>query len=399
MSELPRAAGGEAPWRSLVLSTDPSLTHEELAAYLSGTRDADAQLWVVLEPLPADAYSSEARVIDLVRRMTTAKIHGADAVFCPQPLSTNRGLLSDDGTPGELFLPWRTTALVLGGAEYVGSIELPGGSPNQVFARADDAVMIVWNDEPTEEVIYLGEEVEQIDVWGRRVTPVKDEHRHVIQVGRLPTFVTGLSAPIVRCRMDFSFAQDRIPSVFGRPHANSFRLKNHFGREAVGRATLVTPEIWMVQPRRIDLQLAAGESLDQPFEIMLPYNAGSGRHEVRVDVEVQADRPIRFSIYREIDVGLGDVRVEIATGLNDGGELEIEQLLVNESDSLLSFRCQLFAPGHRRQMRQLMDVGPGGELIVFRLPNGEQLLGKTLWLRAEEINGPRTLSYRFVAKP
>jgi hypothetical protein len=35
----------------------------------------------------------------------------------------------------------------------------------------------------------------------------------------------------------------------------------------------------------------------------------------------------------------------------------------------------------------------------FRLYNGEELLGKTLYLRAVEINGSRILNYSVVAQP
>jgi hypothetical protein len=35
---------------------------------------------------------------------------------------------------------------------------------------------------------------------------------------------------------------------------------------------------------------------------------------------------------------------------------------------------------------------------VYRLPAGKELLGQTLWIRAEEINGPRVFSYRFRAE-
>ena len=84
-------------------------------------------------------------------RMMAAKIHGAEGIFCPDPFDPERGLLEPDGTPGELLLPWRTAALLLGGARRVGTLELPGGSPNEVFSRGHDAVMVIWSDAGKEE--------------------------------------------------------------------------------------------------------------------------------------------------------------------------------------------------------------------------------------------------------
>ncbi|OHB68345.1 MAG: hypothetical protein A2V70_06735 [Planctomycetes bacterium RBG_13_63_9] len=399
LHELPQLAGSAVPWRSLVLSADPSMTHEELSTYLTASEGIPLERWVVLEPLSADLYPMKERVTDLVRRMMAAKIHGAEAVFCPQPFRTGHGLMNDDGTPGELFLPWRTTALLLGGAEYLGSVELPGGSTNQLFCRAHDVVMVVWNDEPTEEVIYLGEDVEQIDLWGRRTTPSEQGDRQVIRVGRLPTFVTGVNEAITRWRMGFSFARERIPSIFGVRQQDSLRQQNHFAQQATGRAELVMPETWMVTPRQVDFDLAAGEAMEHAFEITLPLDALSGVQKVCVDYEVQTDRLYRFSVYRQMEVGLGDVHIETATALNDQGDLEVQQRLANDSDQRVSFRCQLYAPGRRRLMTQVVDLGRTVDVQTYRMPDGKQLLGETLWLRAEEIDGRRTLSYRFPVKP
>jgi hypothetical protein len=398
INELPQAAEGKAPWRFVSLSADPPMTPLELATYLDASQKAKLRRWVVIEPLPKDDYPVEVRATDLLRRMIAAKIHGADAAFCPDPFSTQRGLMNDDGTPGELLFTWRTVARTLGGATYLGSIQLPQGSPNQIFARGDDMVMVVWNDKPTEEIIYLGEDVRQIDLWGRSIRPAEQGHRQVIRVGRLPTLVTGIHGAITRWRLDFSLGQERIPSISNRPHPESFRLQNHFARGVVGRATLVAPEDWKLSPRQTTFWLGDGEQFSQDFGITLPQNASSGRQPLRVDFEVEAERSYRFSVYRHIDVGLGDVYIEIATRLNDQGELEVEQRLINRSDGPVSFRCQLFAPQRRRLYTQIIGLRPGRDEQIYRLPDGKDLLGQTLWLRADEIGGPRVLNYRFPAK-
>lgn len=399
LNEPPQAAGGAPPWRFLALSADPPMTHIELATYLDATKGSKLQRWMVVEPLPKESYAVEVRAADLVRRMTAAKIHGAEAVFCPQPFSTQRGLLQDDGTPGELLFTWRTVARTLGGAKYIGSIQLPGESPNQIFSRGDDVVMVVWNDEPTEEVLYLGEDVRQIDLWGHSTTPTQQGDRQVIRAGPLPNFVTGINGPITRWRQDFTIAEDRIPSISNRPHQNSLHLKNHFARGVVGRVVLVTPGAWKVDPPEATFYLADAEQLDKGFEITLPPNATSGRHPIRADVEVDAERSYRFSIYRWIEVGMGDVYLEIVTRLNARGELEVEQRMVNRGDGSVSFRCQLLAPHRRRQTIRVVALDRGRDDKLYRLSDGKELIGKTLWLRAEEIGGPRVLNYRFPAEP
>jgi len=395
---LPEPAGGKAPWRFLALSADPPLAEQEMSVRLAAAGKSPVRRWVVLEPLPRDRHSLETRAIDLVRRMVCAKIDGAEGIFIPDPFSTDRGLMNDDGTAGELFLPWRTSALMLGGAESLGSIRLPGGSRNHIFARGGDAVMIVWSDPPREEVIYLGRKVGQVDLWGRSTTPRQQEHRQVIEAGPLPTFVSGIDERLVRWRQSLSLASDVIPSVAGARHQNSLRLKSPFEGEVTGHFEMVVPESWTVTPRRTEFRLARDEQLEQPFQIALPYNPTSGRHPIRVDFELRADQTYRFSVYRHIDVGTGEVYIEVVTRLNDRGELEVEQHFVNDAQSPVSFRCHLFAPDRRRQNTQIVGLERGRDVNTYRLPDGEQLIGKTLWLRAEQIDGPRVLNYRFVVK-
>ncbi|MFO0919615.1 MAG: hypothetical protein U0872_15055 [Planctomycetaceae bacterium] len=66
--------------------------------------------------------------------MLAAKVAGVEGVFVDKVIDGRCGLLQPDGAPAELFLPWRTTALALQGAEYLGEIQFPGKSRNAVFA-------------------------------------------------------------------------------------------------------------------------------------------------------------------------------------------------------------------------------------------------------------------------
>lgn len=391
-------ADKKLPLRFLALSSQQPLSQQELGAYLDAGNDLHQKRWVSLQPLSKSSYSITVRAEDLVKRMIAAKIHGADAVFCPDPFDANRGLMNEDGTPGEMFLPWRTTALELGGAKFLGSMMLSHGSQNLVFARANDAVMIVWNDKPVEELLYFGEDAKQVDLWGRARKLEKRDNAHVIHVDSMPVFVVGLNKLIARWQMDLSIAQERMPSITGRPQANAFRVKNPFPCEAVGTATIVAPREWIVEPERISFRLAAGEVLQQPISIVFPDTALSGRHTMHVNFEINADKFYKFSVLRHIEMGLGDVRIEVATRLNSENKLEVEQRFVNATDQMVNFRCELFAPDRRRLMDQILDQGHGQNVFVYRLENGKDLLGKTLWLRATEIDGPRMLNYRFPVK-
>jgi hypothetical protein len=273
---------------------------------------------------------------------------------------------------------------------------LPGGSPNQVFSRGGEAVMVVWNDVPRDEKLYLGEEAVQTDLWGRSLR-LSGTAEQTIHVGPLPVIVTGINEPILRLMMSARFERRQLPSVLGRAHSNPLVLGNFFPQGAGGRFRIVAPEGWQVTPEVGDFKLAAGEELIAPVQIAFPYDADSGPQTVRVEFEIAADRPYRFSIERTMEVGLGDVLIEASTRLNEAGELVVEQRITNSTDEPVSFRCDLFAPNRRRMRMQVWNLPRGTDVKRYIIPDGQDLVGQTLWIRGEEIRGSRVLSRRVTA--
>jgi hypothetical protein len=395
---LPPLAPEKTPWRFVSLTAEPPLTARELATYLPVARREEVRRWVMLKPLDRRDYSAEDRAVDLVQRMLAARLHGAEEVFVLDPFHGEHGLMNGDGTPGDLFLPWRTTALVLAGAEPLESVRLPQGSPNHVFVRATDVAMVAWNRTPTRETLYLGEDVRQIDVWGREERPPTTGAGSQLRLGPLPTFVTGMSKPVALWRRGCVLAKDRIPSVFSERQLNRFEFTNTFDQPVNGTMRLVAPEQWSVRPDRFTFHLMPGQTSRQEFELSLPNNAVSGPHVLEGKFELGGRRAYRFSVYRSIQVGLGDVRIEVVTHLNDRGELEVQQWTTNKGDRPIDFRCELFAPDRQRLSAQVVGLARSQDLKLYRFSKGRELIGKTLWLQAQEAHGPQVLNYRFLAQ-
>jgi hypothetical protein len=437
-SFAPPDGGERAPWSYLSYDIDPPLTADELAAHLArpataslnprgaGAASRDALLsslgtprasssgllggprddfpppgmnlpprrWVLLPPLARGDYSTDVRVHDLVLRMLAARIHGADAAFVPQPFDSQQGVLNEDGSPAELFIPWRTTAALIGAADYLGPLQLPGGTVGHVFAAGGSAVMAVWADRPTSEYILLGDEIEQIDVWGRSRKPARVERdgmpHHEIQIGTLPTYITGLSEAVARWQTGIAFENLQLSSVAGRPQTIVLRMRNTFPQAVNGELMLHAPKSWDVDPRPTRFKLPEGGEIRLPLSVTILSDANSGPQPVRLDFDVAGQR---FSAYRTLQLGLDDVQTELTTRLTKEGTLRVEQSLTNLSERPLNFRCVLFAPGRRRETRQVLNLGRDRTTLTFVLPRGEELIGKKLWLRAEEIGGSRVLNY------
>jgi hypothetical protein len=416
---------GTVPWEFEQLCIKPRPNEAKFNELLSMTRTSAAEHWILIEPPPRlsseSQFSAQAlaeRASEFVRQLVAAKVQGAQAIFVPDPFNDENGLMRASGMAAELLLPWRTTAAMLGGATYLGKMQLPADSENRIFLRPDGrVVMVIWNAEPTREVLYLGEDVQHIDIEGRSVTPAKEGNEQIIQAGPVPSFVIGLHEAITRWRMAVNFEHNEVPSIFMKPHRNSLRFKNFFPQGVGGSFRIVVPQQqhvatspegapgepaglttdrWSIEPEKGTIALAAGEKAEFPFDIRLK-NALFGRQPIRVEFNVQADEQYKFSVYTELAVGTSDLTIDVRTHLDKDGTLIVEQFMTNSAKQLADFRCYLSARGHRRQRMQVYRLGPNVDRKVYRYQAGSALVGSPMLLEIEEQNGPRVLKYQFIA--
>ena len=384
-----------ATWDFQQMSSTPALTGQEIATYLDLPGREGVSRWAMVEPLPRGAYDLDTRTRDLVEQILAAKTHRADGIFVSQPFDEYRGLMTDQGTPGELFLPWRTTASLLSGAKFLGKIRLPGNSENHLFETEDDEVlMVLWNPNPTQEVLYLGDNVRVVDVWGRRTIPEQQEHRQVIEANSLPKFVVGLNSNVAKWRMKSHILDQRIPSIMGVEHPNGLEIVNTFGQGVGGSVEMFGPSSWQLYPDKLNFKLSAGENTRRPFVVVLPFDANSGDETVRAEFKFTADKPYHFSIYRDVSVGDRDIELELNTHIDQSGRLVVDQRMINHSYELADFKCLLRVEGRRTQRVQVFRLGSSFDRQKYYFPNGEELIGRTIWLRAEEQNGTRVLNHR-----
>ncbi len=396
--------GGEAaPWAFLSYSEQPPFTGKELADYVSAASAQSAHQWVMLRPLSKSQYDRVVRMKDLVARMVAAKVHGADAIIATNPFDAETGLLTPEGYPTELLLPWVTTAKLLGGATYLGQLHLPNGSPNFVFQKDGQAILVGWSGRPTKEVLYLGEAVTVHDMWGRthRAPTIQQDgfSRQVITLAETPVFVTGINLEVTQWRLAFQFDRTRLDSLFGREQATTYRFTNTFSGGVGGKLRLVLPPQWETDYHGTRFRLLGGDTQVETMRVTLGVDATSGPQPVRVDFDITARRRYKFSVYRMMEVGLGDVTMEVVFRIDAEGNLVVDQHLDNQSEQPISFNCMLSAPGRRRMRQSVFHLRQGRTTVTFVLPHGDQLVGKRLRVRAEEIRGNRLLNYQFVVKP
>jgi len=382
----------------LTLIFDENTSYEQIQSNVEAIHSSGFEAWTIVK---ADDRIHQTdphqRANNLVRRMIDAKRSGADLVFAYDVFDPEYGLLNQDGSPSDLFLPWRTVTLALNGSQYAGSIQLPNRSTNHVFLRDNEATIVIWNDDPVTEEIYLGDQVSIHSVWGEKTivasSPING--RQIIEVSSVPTILTGCSAELARWRMGVKFQKGRIASSAAE-HEDTLLVTNAFPWSIQGNVQIVPNYGWEFTPRKQTLSSDAGEQIELPFSVKLPSQTAIGEQLMAIEFDLGGSGlNFPFRVYRNYLVGMGDVHMEVRLLKSDHGQVIVEQIITNETNppEVLDFRCNLLIRGRRRHTNNMPSLVSGQtRKVVYRIPEFDKLEAKDLWLRADQKNGARTLN-------
>lgn len=392
----PAPVPGEIRNLFATIGNDDGLTVSEIEEIFSDKTSESAEHWTMLRPLPLDQPLSD-RASTLIRQMVMARLKGSKGIFLSGVLNGDRGLLNDDGAPTPLFLPFRTTAMTLRGAEHLGSFQLPDWPPNHVFERDKKVTVVFPGGSPVSAELNLGDAVEHIDMWGRRSRLPVRSGKHVVTSDGAPVFCTGCSEAMARWRLETGFEAGVIPAEYGG-HGDAIVGRNTFSQAIKGRISLKIPNDWQAKPDSWDIDLAAGESFRLPTTIFLPQTASLGKAEIVISFDITSDRSRQFDVHRSLEVGLGDVIIDVYTKPLPDGQLLIEQYVSNRTQPLdiMNFRCTLSVSGHKSQTEYVTKLGKEKDRKEYKLPNAQSLFGHELWLNLEQIGGRRNLNKRLI---
>ncbi len=382
----------------VTLIFDENTSVEQIQKNVEAIHANGFEAWTVIKPdTRTDQTDPHQRANNLVGRMIDAKRSRADLIFAYDVFDPQYGLLNSDGSPTDLFLPWRTVALALNGSQYAGSIQLPNRSTNHVFLRENDAAIVMWNEEPVTEEIYLGDNVTVDSVWGEKTilasSPING--RQKIEVSSVPTILTGCSAELARWRMGVQFQKGRIASSAGE-HEDSLNVTNSFPWSIQGTVQIFPNYGWEITPRKQNLTSGIGEQVELPFSVKLPSQTAIGEQLMAIEFDLGGSGlNFPFRVYRDYLVGMGDVHMEVRMRKAENGQVIVEQIITNETNppEVLDFRCNLLIRGRHRLTRNMPSLISGQtRKVVYMIPEFETLEVKDLWLRADQKNGTRILN-------
>ncbi|MFO1063866.1 MAG: hypothetical protein U0892_08395 [Pirellulales bacterium] len=387
------------PWRASQMSATPQLTAGELTEYLSSSKQNGSTAWATLNPLPAQVYSLLDRCRDLTERMIAVKKTGAQAAFVTTPISAETGIFNPDGSAGEMLLPWRNLNRHLASADYLGSVKLPSGSTNHAFADGDQGLMILWNDRKVKERLYLGDDVQAIDLWGRTVEVKKEPSDHgtpeqEIEVGPWPIFVTGISVPVAKWRMQFQLNAADFANQSGHRAEIKVSVENTFRDSVQGAFTMKSNSLLQSNQNPVRIQLGATDRKDFDVQLALKPDASAGKHPLRFDFTLSGDQDVSFSCYESLSLGIGDVEI-LWDAIHDGnGNITLHMELNNKTNRPLSFKCKLHAPNQPYRGFQIPSAQPGHTIRDLRFPIGNLEADTTIWLNCVEPLTNRVLNYK-----
>ena len=174
------------------------------------------------------------------------------------------------------------------------------------MANASRAVLVVWNNTPTEERLFLGKNAKQVDVWGRITDiPSDAEGRQIVSVDSLPKFLVDLDYNVTMFRLAAVLDNTRLQSLPGRTQSLSMRIANPYRTSLAGKYTLSAPVSWETERQARSINVEESGHTNIPVNISLRSNASIGRELLRFDFTLDLDRPTQFSVWRDIDVGPG----------------------------------------------------------------------------------------------
>jgi hypothetical protein len=398
-SELPDE---ESSWHAVCRSTEPPLSAQELDAFLSladkGSRRDGPRTWLMLDPISASKYDRDSRIRDLVFRMATVRSHSVQAAFLSDPRDPQRGLLTPNGRPDELLLPWRTTSRLIGDLRKTGTLHLRSRAKNIVFSNNNRAVLVLWSAEPTEELIYLGDDVRAVDVWGQStelpVEPIGDQPVQRIKIGPMPTFVIGVDPTMLAFRMSVDVKEKQLDSFLGQVQKLSVTFTNPTSASLTGKTRIEPPKTWTVESPSYGWEALGRRPAIQSFDVVLSNAATIGKYELPIQFQIDTEPPKLFTVYRNVSIGPEGLDLTVNTKLLASGELRVRIELTNRTRYAQSYDCVLFPPPGRQYKRRLITIRPDEtQSREILWDNGAELIGKRMLLRAIERDGRRVLNY------
>lgn len=380
------------------LYSPDELTDEETLQFLTPKSNDPKRPnpWFSITPIDAYKYSLDVRIQDLAARMLAAVKEPVvpSTGWISNPSDDRVGIIDRSGGPREMFLPFRAIVGALVGMRNIGSVPVASLGYNRLLIGGDQARIIAWSVQPTTAQLFLGENVQARDVWGRVVpislveTPTGKQHR--LDIGKWPIIIDNVDPRVAQWRMGLGIVDRRIDPLKGTTQEIQVRFVNQTSSPASGSVTLFAPTI-ISEPAKVlfEIEPNSQENIDIPFTLVP--DASSTTSPVQLLFNVSGESPVKFSIDEQLQVGSDDVEFNLEYQFDKENQLWVTVEGINYREQPVSFDCILLVPNRPRERTQFANLKERtSQTFVF--PKANDLIGETLWLRCEQFGTRRVLN-------
>jgi len=340
-------------------------------------------------PSSTDGRVSRVALGKMARRLVTAwaAAHRADVAdrvqFALVEPWRSSGGLRPSMMPTPELAAWRTLSSVLGGHDgQVREIDLLPGVRILLAGAGDDGVLIAWLEDPEAPVrvlelpLHTGP-VRRVDLLGERrelhATEYPDRGLawHRVELSREPVIIEGVRADLVRFLAGLRFTPDRFNPVLGQ-RGHALVIENPWSLPIRGRVFIVEPggmsrgisgrdRSWQITPRVIAFSLDAGQSMEQPIDLIFGAGQESGWTEVIFDAQLFADEeyPLLRST-RRMELAAEDLELDVVAYRADpNGAVSVHAIVTNRSQQARTLEIAAIAPGASRERTTINGLARG----------------------------------------
>ncbi len=285
--------------------------------------------------------------------------------------------------PAAELVMWRTLGSVLGRYPGITEIDLGPGIAGLMAGSGEDALLIVWLDDPeaparTLELPLATGTVERIGLLGERSAMEPSEPgggrmaAHRIELTREPMLLAGVNAPLVAALASVRLEPGRLePTIGGRVH--DLVMDNAFPVPVRAKVFIVEPgglsegianrdRSWLIEPRVVPLVIEPGAQSRVPVEIGFGAAQESGWLPAVFDVQISADAeyaPARVRGWLRLEDPTLSIEV---TAARFGDDVVIHAFVTNAGDVSRAADLVAFAPGSARERSAVREIAAGSTI-------------------------------------
>ena len=334
---------------------------------------------VRIVPLLPGSVDDHERAIDLALRAIDAWRAGIDNIAVDVRAES---LPLIPGPPLELAA-WRQVSTRLCGRRFVAEIPVKVGIRALLADGPRGPMLAMWNEGAevlSEVAVDLGTSaVFATDLWGRGSKIDPTARGHLLQVGREPLFVEGVSREM--CLLRSGFRANPVFAVARRAAQEGVLvLANPWSVPMSGVLTIAAPDVLGLSPKTHRFTIEALGEARLPVQFRVPRSMAAGETLVRVDIDATAIEPFRASLQAPLEVGYRDVAIEsswrLARSIESGAiDLVLTLKVANVSANPVDIEAFAVADGYTQSKKPITGLAPGATAVrVFHFADGARRL-------------------------